>query len=243
MKLAWIALCIPALTLTAAYRSAPKLSVISKYSTSLSGRTPNQRHNALLALDDIDNVTIGPGETLSFNHLVKGWSVSDGFRKAPVSYDGRLVDDWGGGVCQTSSTLYNTALLCGFEIVERHRHHFSPSYIAPGRDAAVAQEVIDLRIRNPFPEPVRIHTYVIQSEMYVEFLSTYRPSERPAVRLQIQNRSLPKTLTIGQDGRRAVRNSGKSGYEVLVWRDWKGRSELLSHDTYPVMDRVIEYHR
>ena len=62
-------------------------------------------------------MVIGAGRTFSFNRTVRGWSADRGFVKAPVSYDGVLVDDYGGGVCQCSTTLYNAALLAGAAVV------------------------------------------------------------------------------------------------------------------------------
>src|SRR5687767_11452496 len=105
------------------------------YATSLLGRTSGQRHNARLAAEAINGKAIAPGEVFSFNRAVKSWSVDQGYVKAPVSFDGELVRAFGGGVCQTSSTLYNAALLAGLPIIERHPHVFRPQYIAPGRDA------------------------------------------------------------------------------------------------------------
>jgi hypothetical protein len=95
----------------------------------------------LRAAAALNGAVIAPGRELSFNHVVASWTPDRGFVLAPVSYDGQLVVDWGGGVCQTSTTLYNAALLAGMEITERHRHFWPPRYAPPGADAAVHFEI------------------------------------------------------------------------------------------------------
>ena len=129
---------------------------LAGYATSLRGRTGSQRHNAKKSAQALDGKVIAPGALFSFNAVVRSWSWNQGYVKAPVSFDGELIRAYGGGVCQTSTTLYNAALLAGLPIVERHPHVFAPHYVPPGRDAAVAQRNIDLRFRNPYPWPIRI---------------------------------------------------------------------------------------
>ena len=110
---------------------------LSSYVTTFAGRLTDQSHNAALAARKLDGVIVLPGEVLSFNESVGTWSRDQGYRKAPVSFSGTLVNTWGGGVCQTSTTLYNACLLVGMEVVERHHHQFAANYVPPGRDASV----------------------------------------------------------------------------------------------------------
>ena len=44
----------------------------------------------------------------------------------------------GNGVCQIATTIYNTALLGGLEIVRRYPHAALPVYVPGGLDATVA---------------------------------------------------------------------------------------------------------
>src|SRR4029079_1760520 len=138
-----------------------------------------------LALSRLNGTVVKPGETFSFNKIVGTFSRDQGYRKAPVSYNGQLVDSWGGGVCQTSTTLYNTALLGGMTIVERNRHRFCPSYVPPGRDAAVAFNTIDLKFRNPYDFPVRIQAVDRRDRLEVEILATHPLKDVPQVVSQV----------------------------------------------------------
>jgi vancomycin resistance protein YoaR len=219
----------------------PHEHIVGSYSTTLEGRTPAQAANARLALQRVIDAEIPPGEEFSFNRRVDSFSRDRGFRRAPVSYNGQLIDDWGGGVCQTSTTLYNAALLAGLTILERHPHRFSPSYAPPGRDAAVAFSNVDLRFRNPYSFPIRIIGDVNGNRLNLRIVGTGLTGARPEIISDIRELSPPQTFTVGSgSGRHRVRNTGKAGYEVLVYRQTQDRREAISHDTYAVMNRVVE---
>lgn len=217
--------------------------LLAEFATSLEGRMASQRYNAELALERLRGVVIHPGETFSFNRVVGSFSRDAGYRKAPVSYNGQLVSSWGGGVCQSSTTLYNAALYAGLEVVERNRHRFAPSYIPPGRDAAVAYESIDLKLRNPHSFPVRIEGHADERRLILRFLARESTSERPKVVQDVQHVLQPQVFEMrtGPGGKSRIRNSGKAGYEVATYRVTGERRELLSIDSYPPMHRIVEY--
>jgi len=220
--------------------NAPREHCLGSFSTSLAKRSKSQRHNALLSVREIDGAVIGPGETFSFNKHVGSFSKDGGYRKAPVSYNGQLIDSFGGGVCQTSTTTYNAALLSGMEIVERNRHRFSPSYVLPGRDAAVAYWSIDLKFRNPYSFPVKVKAAIDGDQLKV---GVYGAGEGKECRIVTDLRQVrqPSTFEIG-DRRAAgrMRNTGKQGYFVQIYRIADGQKELISSDNYPVMDKVVD---
>lgn len=236
-------------------------AVMGGYVTSLRGRTSGQRNNALLAAQRIDGVVIPSGETFSFNQRVGPWGADRGYVKALVSYDGELVTDWGGGVCQTSTTLYNTALLAGLTIVERHRHTWAPRYVPPGRDAAVAQRDLDLKIKNPYSWPVRLRMTGNDNRLGFEALGAVAG---PMARVECNRdaTSPPLEVTRRSDrlpwGQRRLVNRGKPGVRVTVYRRFlhdermkrpdpdslkvsspASEREWVSQDAYPVMDRVV----
>jgi vancomycin resistance protein YoaR len=223
---------------------------IAGFTTSLNGRTGSQRHNARRAAEALNGKVIAPKAVFSFNQIVRSWSWDQGYVKAPVSFDGDLVRAYGGGVCQTSTTLYNAALLAGLPILERHPHVFAPRYVPPGRDAAVAQSSVDLRIRNPYPWPIRIRSVVQGDRLEVRLFG----AERPEAHVQISSEPISITFPArrtrvvyrpeGTAGRAYVRNPGAVGYRVRTYRTFytqgkETRRERLSDDSYPAMDRVV----
>lgn len=217
---------------------------VGEFTTSLSGRTPAQRHNARLSAQRLNGAVVRPGETFSFNRRVGGWSRDRGYRKAPVSYNGQLIDSYGGGVCQTSTTLYNAVLLAGLPVVERHRHRFHATYAPPGRDAAVAYEGVDLKFTNTTSVPLRIVAGVRGDLLVVGIRGQLRPrgpGEEVRVVSEIREVVRPTSFVLeGESPGTRIRNGGKRGFEVSTFREVGDRRELISVDSYPVMHRVLE---
>src|SRR5690606_31917737 len=108
------------------------------------------------------------GGRFSFNEVVGPRSAARGYRPAPVIVAGELVDDFGGGVCQVSTTVYNAALLAGLEVPVRTPHSIPVSYVPRGRDAAVVYGAVDLAFTNPFPVPLVIQTEVARDRVKVQ---------------------------------------------------------------------------
>lgn len=226
--------------------AASKTRTLAAYATDLSQRTPHQRFNARRAAAAVDGATLAPGQTFSFNRAVRGWSADQGFLKAPVSYDGVLVDDYGGGVCETSTTIYNAALRAGLPILERHAHTFAPSYAPPGGDAAVAYSGVDLRFRNPYPWPLVLHVRAEGSRLVCRIEGERAPEEQVALRRQTLDRfaAVPAPIAPGAGARRARWHLlGRAGVRVAVYRDfYRGaqcvRREAISDDTYRPISRA-----
>lgn len=249
-SLALLLILIPgALLFTSLVVLPPPEVEIAGYATSLKGRTRNQRHNARLAAEALQGKVVAPGATFSFNGTVKSWSVDQGYVKAPVSYDGELVPAFGGGVCQTSTTLYNAALLAGLSIKERHPHVFAPHYVAPGRDAAVAYPNIDLRFRNPYPWPVRLRAAARGDRLEIRLFGRERLKTEVRVVPHLLSATAPVRLTrvVNEQGmgRGYLRSPGATGYRVVTYRELsekggKVRRERLSDDSYPAMNRVLQ---
>lgn len=116
--------------------------------------------NAQLAAQLISGTIFKPGEIFSFNRIVGPRTVSRGFTMGrsviQTVYGPEFVPDVGGGVCQTSTVIYQAAKSAGLEIVERHPHVLSVGYAASGEDAAVVYGSQDMKFRNNRNRPVKI---------------------------------------------------------------------------------------
>ena len=218
----------------------PTKVVLGAFATDLSDRTPHQRYNARRAAASVDGKVVQPGKVFSFNQAVKGWTADRGFLRAPVSYDGVLVDDYGGGVCQASTTLYNAALIAGLPILERHPHTFSPGYAPVGRDAAVAYSGVDLRFRNPYPWPITIRALPEDHRLVCRVEGPVAPATRAVISERILDRFPAPQASIEPGSgfkRTRWRATGRDGVRVTVYRDFfragnPAGTELISDNTY-----------
>lgn len=131
---------------------SPLNTILASYTTSY---YPGDRgHNIELAAGKLNQQLVRSGEVFSFNNAVGPRSKANGFLDAGVIIDGKHTMDSGGGVCQVSSTLYNAILLAGLTPVERTAHFYPSSYVPAGRDATVADGLLDFTFRNQLPHNV-----------------------------------------------------------------------------------------
>ncbi|MCE5343779.1 MAG: VanW family protein [Eubacteriales bacterium] len=99
-----------------------------------------------------------PGEQLDFNAQIGPYKKANGYFPAPVLIDGGSQPGYGGGTCQSSSTLYNTVRqLPGITIVYRRPHGPGCArYLPMHQDAAVGSDSLNFIFRNDYDYPIRI---------------------------------------------------------------------------------------
>lgn len=149
---------------------APRIREISRYSTSLAERGPEQIHNIKLTAKAIDRRILRPSEEFSFNGVVGIPTRELGYKDAPVfNDDGTVKMEPGGGMCQVSTTLYNAVLLAGLPVVERHPHSKPVSYVPKGRDATVYDDK-DFRFRNGRKNPIMLRSSVVKGRIIIRIL-------------------------------------------------------------------------
>lgn len=143
--------------------------VVGHYETWVSGSA--DRHNNLaLAAQGINNVLLWPGERFSFNEAVGPRSLERGYLPAPIFLLGARAMDYGGGVCQVASTLYNAALGAGLRIDERHAHSQPVHYVPEGLDATVSFPDLDLCFTNDNEGPLIIKSGLGGGRVWVKIM-------------------------------------------------------------------------
>lgn len=102
----------------------PVETELSNFSTPLKSGGPNRLVNIKLTCAKINEKILQNGETFSFNQIVGSCTPEEGYKKAEIYVNKKIRYAFGGGNCQVSTTLYNSALAVpGIEIVERHEHN------------------------------------------------------------------------------------------------------------------------
>ena len=194
-------------------------SIIGEYTTSYA---PGARgDNIALAASYLNDKIIKTGWEFSFNDTVGERTYAAGYQTAGVIVNGRTEDGVGGGVCQVSSTLYNAILLAGLTPTVRTSHFFPSTYVAPGRDATVADGQIDFKFRNDLPHNVYLLSSAGASSVTIFVLGT---------RADLNGAK----ITIEQDG-----STMKPSVYRVFYRDGQVvKEEFLHTDTYdePVTD-------
>lgn len=155
-----------------------KTEKISVFGTDLSKSPPDRTNNVLKAASAFNGLVVPPGETVSFNAVTGERTVSKGYRYAPMIQEQRFVDVPGGGVSQTSTTLYNTVIRAGLEVTEWTRHSIPSSYVDKGQDTTVnfKDPEIDLKFKNTKESPVYLRSFYADKKVYFEIYGEPLPN-------------------------------------------------------------------
>ena len=127
--------------------------VVASYTTYFNPNDTGRNKNIELSAKAINNVIVGRDDIFSFNTMVGPRDEANGYQPAPEIINKKLVMGIGGGICQTSSTLFNAVDQVSVKIVERHHHSLNIGYVPEGRDATVSYGGLDFRFQNTSNAP------------------------------------------------------------------------------------------
>lgn len=134
--------------------------VIGSYKTNFNPTVKGRVENIAISSNEINQIVLGPGDRFYFNLVVGERTVERGYQEALEIVNKEFVMGIGGGICQTSSTLYNAVANAGLEILEVHSHSRSVGYVPTGKDATVSWGGPDFKFMNNKDYPVIIKTIV-----------------------------------------------------------------------------------
>jgi vancomycin resistance protein YoaR len=208
-------------------------TISTKFSTyDENGR--NRSENIKLGAKKINGKILAPGDTFSFNETVGPRTEEYGYKAAHAYIGGKVVDDFGGGICQVSSTLYNAVLFSDLEVVERRNHMFTVGYVAKGTDATVSYGQLDFKFRNSTNWPIKLESWVTSSnELFFSIKGTNEsPGRIVEVSPQVVKVNDYKTIYIDDpdlpEGETRVKQSGITGYVVDTYKIVKQDGKILS---------------
>lgn len=141
---------------------------IATYTTTLYDKEQTRIDNINLAISKLNGVIIENGAEFSFNNTIGPMNEGNGFKKATgFDSNGKKIKISGGGICQISSTLYNCALIAGFNITERHPHSKRVYYVPKDKDATILYGSLDLKFVNNSGSKVRINASATKSTVTI----------------------------------------------------------------------------
>lgn len=125
----------------------------TSFTTSSSSRSANVENGAKL----VNGSVLLPGDTFSTYDAITPFSAENGYYLAGSYLQGQVVDTFGGGICQVSTTLYNTVLRAELQVDERHNHSMIVGYVDPSADAAISESAgKDFKFTNTTEYPIYI---------------------------------------------------------------------------------------
>jgi len=216
---------------------------ISTYTTNFSANNRPRVNNIRLIAEILDGTIIAPGEEFSFNGTTGQRTAARGFQEAGAIIRGEMSTSVGGGICQVSTTLFNTTMNSGVEITQRINHSTFLSAYPPGRDATVAWNGPDFRFRNTLDNYILIATSATSSSVTVSFFGL-DPGYTVDIRTgefrrgnfgteEVRDSSLPQ-------GTRVVERAGQRGGTVNVYYTVRDGDRVVREQTFTSRYRSID---
>lgn len=145
---------------------------ISKFSTKLPKDTKARYSNIELACKTLNGTIVKKNETFSLWNVLGCPTKEKGYEKAKAfTSDGEIIQSYGGGICQVSTTIYNAVLeIEELKIKERHEHSRDVVYVEDGKDAAVSYNSADFKFKNTLTYDIRIEAEVKENRVKIKLI-------------------------------------------------------------------------
>lgn len=215
--------------------------ILGSASTDYSSSSANRAANIQRGTELLNGTVVYPGESVSVTELVIPFDEENGYAPAPSYENGEVVDSYGGGICQVSTTLYMSLLRAELEITERHNHSMIVNYVKPSMDAAISEGYKDLKFTNNLETPIYIEGYTSGGEVgFVVYGQEYRPEGRSVTYESetLETIEPEVELTASQDSFGTITQTGSphTGYNACLWKivseNGKETKEQVNSSTY-----------
>ncbi|MDN5834866.1 MAG: VanW family protein, partial [Brevibacterium sp.] len=195
-------------------KQADVSDVMSEFSTGYSSQ-PNRDTNLKVASKTVSGTVVQPGEQFSLNETLGQRTAANGYKPAGVISNGQMAEDYGGGVSQVSTTLFNAAFFAGFELDEHQAHSRYISRYPEGREATLDWSSIDMKFTNTSKSPVVLDMSVSGGEVHAKVFGDKKlkvdsdSSDR-------YNYSSPGSVT--ESGSECTPQAPKKGWSIKITR-------------------------
>ena len=217
----------PKLTTAAAEKIKPR-EVISTFTTNFPYNPP-RTENISIAARTINGSFVAPGDSFSLNAALGPRTAAKGYNEAPVIINGRLTKDYGGGISQLSTTLFNAIFFSGARIEEYHPHSFYISRYPEGREATISWPDVDNRFTNDTGYGILIQAYVSNGSVTVTFHGT-KVWDVSASKGPRRNIVQPKTIVDNKPG--CVTQAPSPGFDVTVTRIFRKGGSVVKTSSF-----------
>ena len=233
-----------------------RYTLIAEYTTSFKGSTlgrKNRVNNMTLAAKRIHGVILSPGEEFSMNETILDRTKQNGYYLAPAIRNGAYEQEYGGGVCQVSSTLFNAVMMADLPVTERHHHSWPMTYVPIGRDATIATGYKDFKFVNDTDGDLVIcaHIDTKAKTVTVRLYGVHSPDFDHIEITSKRTGSLPKkgtkvlldeSLSAGSRVEERKERQGKTSVTYKEYYDAAGkllRRETAYEDSYPSIEGLV----
>ncbi len=148
--------------------------LVAEGTTNFAGSPKNRVFNIMRALQEFQGILIAPGEEFSFVKYLGDVDGENGYLPELVIKNNRTEPEFGGGICQVSSTVFRTAIYGGLKITARRNHAYPVSYYRPyGMDATIYIPNPDLKFVNNTPGALFVQSIVTGTQLTFQMYGTH----------------------------------------------------------------------
>ena len=148
-------------------------ALLAKGISNFSGSPVSRIHNIKIGAAKFNGVLIKPSEEFSFDKTLGEIGPEQGYLPELTIKKDKTIPEYGGGLCQVSTTAFRAAVNAGLEITQRYPHAFPVKYYNPqGFDATIYPPSPDLRFINNTPSNILIQTKINGYDLIFEFYGT-----------------------------------------------------------------------
>lgn len=223
--------------------------LLATYYTYFATTNKERSNNLKLAASKINELVLEPGQQFSFNDTVGERTEANGFQKATVYTNEGTNEGFGGGICQTSSTLYYTCILSNLQIDERKNHRYTVTYMRDelsgynvyGNDATVNWGTIDYKFTNNKQYPIKIEMYADGGKLICNIRGTADGSTARFVYENVETK--PYSVVYKPPAADKKDQGGHTGRTIktfrVVFKDGKEISRTHEHtNVYNIMNQI-----
>ncbi|KGN39631.1 VanW family protein [Knoellia subterranea] len=207
----------PEFTTDEAKATLPK-GQISTFTTYFNANGGGRVTNIRLAARTLNGTYVPPGGTFSLNGVLGRRTPEKGYAKGGVISDGRLSENYGGGISQVSTTLFNAAFFAGVEFKQYMAHGFYISRYPEGREATISYPYPDNRWVNTTDGGILIRAHSSGGQVTVSFYGT-KKWDITASKSPRRNVVQPKKITDASPD--CITQAPTPGFDVTVTRFFK----------------------
>lgn len=146
------------------------VELVGTGTTSFVGSPENRKHNINVGASALSGVIVKPGEEFSTLKNLGKIDQASGYLPELVIKVNKTVPEYGGGLCQVSTTLFRATMNAGLKITERQNHRYRVSYYEPpvGMDATIYEGSPDFKFVNNYTNSILVQSSVIGTKITFE---------------------------------------------------------------------------
>lgn len=145
-------------------------SLLATGISDFAGSPKNRINNIQVGARRFHGLLVAPGEEFSFNKFLGSVSAEAGFKPELVIKHDKTIAEFGGGLCQVSTTAFRAAVQSGMNITQRRNHSYAVAYYGkPGFDATIYPPYTDFRFLNNTKSYILIQTKIVGTHLTFEF--------------------------------------------------------------------------